>query len=250
MKKIMLLCFFAVVPCIANNNFEMKIKVTNSNGDTLKNKSLFGIKDGATKYIDKSLGEFAIPALVPGNDLSSAFRFYELSWDENVLSYYDFRPDFESDRDSIVYNYEISGVVNEFTLEWGEFPSGIKSAVMKSKYISDKYNYFDMKAVKSIKVENPAVTEFTIILKNYDPTNSVDENEELVKVYPIPAKDNVLIESNIEITSVSIIDLYGKSYKVEILNNVINVEHLPVGMYNLIIISGDKQIFRKNIIKI
>lgn len=250
-KLIYLWLAIGIVPCMAANNFEMKIKVINSNGDTVKNKSLFGIKDGATNYIDKQFGEFGIPSLsTPDNALACAYRFYEPSWEEKVLSYYDFRPDFANEKDSIVYKFEIAGIIHEFKLEWADFPIGIKWAELRSTYISDKYNYFDMLKQKSIEVKNPAVTEFTIVLKNYNPSNSAEESLDDVILYPNPTSNYVKINSGLKISKVEISDMLGNSYPINFNENIVNIEKCPSGVYNLIIITDDKQVIRKKIIKI
>lgn len=250
-KLIYLWLAIGFVPCMASNNFEMKIKVINSTGDTVKNKSLFGIKDGATNFIDKELGEFGIPSLsTPDNALACAYRFYEPSWEEKVLSYYDFRPDFVNDKDSIVYKLEIAGIIHEFKLEWGDFPVGIKYAELRSTYISDKYNYIDMLNQKSVEVKNPAVTEFTLVLKNYNPSNSVEESLDDVVIYPNPTSSIVKMNSGLNILKVEISDMFGNSYPITLNENIINIEKYPSGIYNLTIITDNKQVIRKKIIKI
>ncbi len=249
MKKFILVLLAAIAPVVAQNDFEMGIKITNSNGDTV-NRAMFGIKQNATKYIDEDLGEFAFPSLMP-SILSSAFRFYEPSYEENILSYKDFRPDFSNDMDSIVYNFEITGIFNGFKLEWGEFPEGVKSAIIRSKFISDKYNSFDMKAIKSIEVENDAVTDFTIVLRNHIPTNNVEFNNfDLVQLFPNPANNIVNLESDLEIIKIQVSDLFGKIFDTKLEKNYVNIENLPIGIYYISIFTSDSQVIRKKIIKI
>lgn len=163
-------------PCMAQTNFIMPMTIVNSDGSKTE-RAKFGIDSAATESLDKQFGEFEIPSLFP-TILTAAFEFNDPVLKEEILSYVDIRPDFKSEKDSVVYHLTIAGIINTFTIKWSQFPAGIKKAVMKSTYLSDKYNWINMMTQDSLHVTNTAVTDFNITVYNYDDGVGVKESEQ------------------------------------------------------------------------
>ena len=250
MKNLIYIILLVAAPLYAQSEFEMGIKLTNSNGDTI-NRALFGIKANATNQIDADYGEFAIPSLFP-TILSSAFTFYDATYEENVMSYKDFRPYFNGEKDSIVYTFEVAGIINSFKLEWGDFPEWIKTAYIKSKFISDNYNYFNMLTTKEIEVLNSAVTEFYIVIKNYSDETNVEENritDTKLIISPLPIANELNIVSEIQFNKAIIVNSIGEQYHAKVIDNRIDMSNFSAGTYNLMLFDSKNQVIRKNIIK-
>lgn len=218
------------INCYAENGFNMTMRVVNSDG-AYTERAAFGIDENATNGLDEAMGEFEIPNFGP-NVIAAGFWFYEPTQQENILSYKDFRSDFASERDSIVFNLETSGLKDSYKLVWGTFPEGIKRATMKSKYLSVSYNYIDMKAGNSLDVVTTSTetmpTNFVITLYNFeDETDGVKDERNITS--------NVVrdyIELN-EFGRAELYDINGNIVLREQNAEILDVRNLPCGVYFL-----------------
>lgn len=218
------------INCYAQTDFNMTMRVINSDG-AYTERAVFGIDENATNGLDDALGEFEIPNFGP-NVIAAGFWFYEPNQQENILSYKDFRSGFASERDSIVFNLETSGLKDSYRMVWGTFPDGIKRATMKSKYLSVSYNYIDMKANNSLDVVTTSTetmpTNFVITLYNFDDETNVVENERNIT-------SNVVrdyIELN-ECGRAELYDINGNIVLREQNVEKLDVRNLPCGVYFL-----------------
>ena len=220
---------FCVSPLLAQTNFIMPLKIINSDGSTSE-RATFGIDSVATNSLDDAFGEFEIPALFP-TILSAAFVFYDPTLQEEIMSYKDIRPDFQSEQDSIVYHLSISGIINSFTVKWSQFPAGVKKAIMKSTYLSDKYNWINMFTQDSVNVTNTAVTDFTITVYNYDDGVGVeevkkDDFDEMLSV----RNGRVLFPAG-TVTSAEVYSVQGTRLMQLDRPNEIDLSDMPLGVY-------------------
>ncbi len=247
MKLLLILFIACCTPILAQNEFEMPIKIRSVNGDSTQI-AVFGIKSNATINIDTALGEYDVPPLYQ-KVLGELFHFIDYTYNEEVLSYKDFRPDFKSDDDSIVYNLEVANINQVFSIEWGSFPKGIVSATMRSKFYSVDYDKIDMIKNNKIEIKNPAITDLIIVLRKSDIT-SVEDNDSKITLFPNPCTNSIQLNTDCKLISASLVNSIGEYFEIKISgNNTINMDRIPTGTYYLIISDENNSVIRKKIIK-
>ncbi len=249
MKKIILLLVIIFSSnLIAKENFSIKLSL--KNGDNTQNdKMMFGLNTEATDGIDIGIGESEIPPC-PGAFQCSSFEHWDSVAETYVLQYIDYKNFPLTIQDSVEFKFRYWDVVTAVDISWEALPKNVTFARLRSFYHVNGYNDIDMLTTNTIKVTNPLLNLFRIVLK-YDDNQSVEENSEQITIYPNPISQSFYINSNNRVTLVKIIDLMGNEIlTIEPESNYIDISKINSGTYYLKIIDELNHQSVKKIIKI
>lgn len=245
MKKYILLIIILLPELLfSQNEFSMQIVVRDNIGQFDRN--FFGYKLNATNYLDdnKEIGEFELPNLSFPDDIMGAFNIQKkiindegLPALEDIYSYKDYKPYFNSSNDSIVFSLKIVHSHSDFNMLFiGNFPSDIKSAKVYSlEFPYTEYDLMNSKLVKVLYNKNFLSQNFKIVLKNSDDSTKVTENKADLNVYPNPSNDLIYFSEQVS-KNIEIKNIYGQIFNRNIVGNSISLQDFPAGVY---IVSGN-----------
>ncbi len=240
MKKL-LIFILIIIPgyLFSQSEFNMQIVIRDNIGQFDRN--FFGYKTNATDLLDdnQEIGEFELPNLSFPPEVLGAFSIQKqitndegLPILEDIYSYKDYKPYFKTKNDSIVYTLKVVHAHSDFNMLFiGNLPSDIKSAKVYSlEFPFSEYDLFDAKLIKVIYNKNFLSQNFKIVLKNYDDLTSVEDRNNIIKIYPNPSSDMIYFSDKIE-KNIEISDISGQIFKRTIDGNRLSISDFPSGIY-------------------
>lgn len=216
-------------------------------------KNYFGVKEGATDYLDEdgNVGEFELPTLLPpGGMLTGAFQVQKKTNDgiEDVHSYRDYRAVPAFGKGTMNFKLKVAGVASDYRVLFeGKFPEYITKATAKWEIPGISKVEIDLLTEDLMSIPlNTALISYVIDIDiEYERKNSVQEAE--FAIYPNPTKEYVYIASE-EIDEVSISAIDGSAYTKKVENRSIYVGDLPAGSYILTGKDANNKRFAKKIV--
>lgn len=259
MKKVLLFCFLIMLwglSASAMDSVSVNLSFQDDNGMS-SHDLLIGVHKDATNIIDTVLGERTLPEFPPPNDLYSILFIIDSADNmSRYQSYVDFREIANEDVFMRSYRFKLFNLITSYTISWSKLGDYIDSA-----YIRDIANgalvNVDMKSQESYWVENFGMDQFNVVVYYNKNTVSVNEKmssnvKEVIEIYPNPVAEEVRFEVETGIRGYVLANSLGcELLKGKVTADVcwIDMTDYPAGIYFLMVVNEQGEVYNKKFIK-
>lgn len=253
--KIFLITLAFLIPLNASASYTLYLNVSNNIGESQDLR--FGVDENATIYVDDSLGELRIPMLgLPDKTFECYFQIYDsLLLEEDVWSYFNYMPQQIEKKFHTRYRLYVKiGDGSSLTFKWIALTAKIDSAFIQDDEPDIDIVSINMKSQTEAVVNNKYLKYFFIdVWWNFDEQDGVnDVTQSYINIYPIPAKDFIIIDNpTMAFFNYKITDILGSNQQQGTLtgSSKININSLPSGIYFLQLDNAFGKSIVKKIIK-